>query len=97
VHASTATHINFGTTPLQSPVIWLRIDARNPWSDSENVGIDNIRFSQIASANAGTLDPADIDAALSSAVPEPASVVFWLAGAVLAGTAFARRKAWAAT
>jgi hypothetical protein len=94
VLASMSTHIDFGGTLLQSPVIWLRINANNLGADSENIAIDNIRFGQIASNNPGTLDPADIDAAFVSteAVPEPASAVLCLVGGVFAGIGFRRRK-----
>lgn len=86
--------VDFGGTPLQAPVIWIRIDASNLGDDSINVGIDNIRFSQTRSDNPGALDPAVIDAAFQSAeVPEATSLATWLlgGGAVLA-YARARRR-----
>lgn len=42
----THTHIDFGGAPLRGPKLWLRIDASNLGALSENIGIDNIRFSQ---------------------------------------------------
>jgi hypothetical protein len=92
VPGATSTHFDFGGTPLQSSVIWLRINANNLGADSENIAIDNIRFGQIASANQGTLDPNDINDALAEEVPEPASAVLCLVGSVFAGIGCRRRK-----
>jgi hypothetical protein len=69
--------------PLQSSVIWIRIDASNLGPDSQLIGIDNIRFGQVESDNPSTLDPATIDAAFQSSeqvVPEPVSLALWLVG-----------------
>lgn len=93
----TAHHQSFGAG-LQAPAIWLRIDANNLGTDSINIGIDNIRFGQVASANEGTLDPDDINAAFVSAeAPEPGSIVLWLVGAMFAATVPARRRQVAAS
>lgn len=95
VLAAAHTPYNFGGTPLQSPVIWLRIDTSNLGADSKNIGIDNIRFGQVGSANPGTFNPSQIDAAFVSAeaVPEPGSLTLVSLGVVgLVGAALRRRE-----
>jgi hypothetical protein len=85
--------IDFGGTPLQSHVIWLRIDANNLGNDSVNIGVDNIVFSEVENlASDEEVDLDEIAAALQPAeIPEAASLVVWLLGSACAGAVWARR------
>lgn len=77
--------------PLQAHVIWLRIDANNLGPDSENIGIDNIRFGQVASQNTEVVDPDAVFRDLE-AVPEPASLVMCLLGGCFGAAGYLRRR-----
>lgn len=73
----THTTFSFGT-PLQSDHIYILIDANNLGSDSELIGIDNIRFGQVEAV---------------AAVPEPTTLAIWGIGALgCAVSAYRRRK-----
>lgn len=87
-------HHDFGGTPLQSSIIWLRIDMTNLGNDSINIGIDNIRFGQVENPlHTVAFDPSRIDAAFQSAeVPEPASLTLWLMAGAIALVVRARSK-----
>jgi hypothetical protein len=86
---------DFTVSPLQTPTIWIRIDANNLGADSINVAVDNIRFGQADNPDSqGGLDPEEIDDAFtSSEVPEPATLTLMLTGgAALAARRVRRRR-----
>jgi hypothetical protein len=94
VSAPDAGHNTIDFGDLQSHVIWLRIDANNLGDESDNIGIDNILFSQVENAaSVEAVDPATIEAALQqSEVPEAASLLVWLIGGACAGAALISRR-----
>jgi hypothetical protein len=93
VSAPAAGHNTIDFGDLQSHVIWLRIDASNLGDDSDNIGVDNIVFSQVVNVDSDEqIDPGAIDAALQpSEVPEAASLLVWLLGGACAGAVYVRR------
>jgi hypothetical protein len=92
VDGTNRTSFDFSANPLQSHVIWLRINADNLGDGSENIGIDNIRFGQIANPNSTDfIDPGVIDAILGEvATPEPSA--FALAALGLLSLPLARQR-----
>jgi hypothetical protein len=84
--------IDFGD--LQSHVIWLRIDANNLGDESDNIGIDNIVFSQMENVDSvEEVDLGAIEAALQQGeVPEAASLLVWLIGGACAGAVLLARR-----
>jgi hypothetical protein len=97
--AGAATHTTFDEArlggPLQSHLIWIRIDSSNLGPiDSENIGIDNIRFGEVFTDNPDPpTDQGTIDAALQPGeVPEAASMLVWLVGGGAAALVAVRRR-----
>ncbi len=48
ISGATSTPFDFTASPLTAPQLILEIDARNLGASSDNIGIDNIRFGQVA-------------------------------------------------
>lgn len=95
--ATSGSIMHAGGGPIQSHLIWIRIDSSNLGALSENIGIDNIRFGQVYTGNMDLpIDPGAIDDALqpplAGAVPEAASAIVWLVGGGAAALVSVRRR-----